>query len=301
MIWEAMVTNLKKMMDQFRNKSKMVQELIADADYLGTMEIKLAQGRNFSSATPADQFGAVLVNETLVKDLGWKDPIGKQMLKVNNDDGKTAPAKVIGVIKDFHTYSLQHKVEPLVMIMPPDTKQEDNLYVKIAKGKIPEGLAYLNSVYREFDKTNPVDFHFLDQNFAKQYEAEKKQGEIALIFSVLAILIACLGLFGLASFSAQQRRKEIGIRKVLGASVSEIVQLLSKDFLKLVFIATIIAIPISWIAMNKWLEDFAYRVSIEWWVFAIAGLAALLIALLTISFQSLKAAIENPVKSLRSE
>ena len=281
--------------------SKMVQELMVDADYLKTMEIKLISGRNFSDAIPADQFGSILVNETMVKESGWKEPIGKQMLKVTNKSGLITPGKIIGVVKDFHTYSMQHKVEPMVMIMPPNTREEDNLYVKIAKGKIPEGLAYLNKVYSLFDKTDPVEYHFLDQNFAKQYEAEMKQGQIALIFSLLAILIACLGLFGLATFTAQQRTKEIGIRKVLGATVADIVQMLSSDFIKLVLIATIIAIPIGWIAMNKWLQDFAYRINMEWWIFAVAGLTALFIALMTVSFQAIKAAMANPVESLRTE
>ncbi len=244
-------------------KVKMVEELMVDADYLKTMEIKLLSGRNFSDEIPSDQTGSIIVNETLVKEMGWKDPIGKQMLKPSNDDGKTLPSKVIGVIKDFHTYSLQHKVEPLALVMPPNTGQQDNLYVKLTKGKIPEGLAYLNDVYRQFDKACPLEFNFLDDNFAKQYEAEKKQGEIALIFSALAIMIACLGLLGLATFTAEQRRKEIGVRKVLGAKVTDIVQMLSADFLKLVLIASIIAVPIAWFAMDKWLRDFAYRVNIE--------------------------------------
>ena len=281
--------------------SKTVEELMVDVDYLKTMEIKLAAGRNFSDAIPADHSGSVLVNETMVKESGWKEPIGKQMLKVNNNDGKIASAKVIGVVKDFHTYSLQHKVEPLVMIMPPGTNEEDNLYIKIAKGKIAEGLTYLNKVYASFDKSDPVEYHFLDQNFAKQYSAEVKQGQIALIFSLLAILIACLGLFGLATFTAQQRTKEIGIRKVLGANVADIVRMLSTDFLKLVLIATIIAIPIGWIAMDKWLRDFAYRINMEWWIFAAAGFTALFIALITVSSQAIKAATANPVESLRME
>ncbi|MEP6952076.1 MAG: ABC transporter permease [Ginsengibacter sp.] len=282
------------------DNSKKVQEIMVDADYLKTMEIKLLNGRNFSDAIPADQFGSVLVNETMVKESGWKEPVGMQLLKVNND-GKSASAKVIGVVKDFHTYSLQHKVEPLVMIMPPNTKEQDNLYVKIAKGKITDGLAYLNKVYAQFDKTDPVEYNFLDQNFAKQYESEVKQGRIAFIFSILAILIACLGLFGLATFTAQQRTKEIGIRKVLGASVTNIVQMLSADFIKLVLIATMIAIPIGWITMNNWLQDFAYRINMDWWIFAVAGISALLIALITVSFQAIKAAVANPVESLRTE
>lgn len=281
--------------------TKMAQELMVDADFVNTMEIKLLEGRNLSEAIPADQSGSVLVNETLVRELGWKEPVGKQMLKASDDDGNTAPKKVIGVIKDFHTYSLQHKIEPLVMVMPSASSMEDNLYVRIAKGKIPEGLAYIDKVYRQFDKTNQATYHFLDQNFAKQYDAEKKQGQIAFLFSILAILIACLGLFGLATFSVSQRIKEIGIRKVLGASVAGIVVLLSKDFLKLVLIALCIATPIAWYAMSKWLEDFAYRIELTGGVFIVAGITALVLALLTVSFQAIKAAVANPVKSLRTE
>ncbi|MEO8413002.1 MAG: ABC transporter permease [Ginsengibacter sp.] len=283
------------------DNSKMVQQLMTDADYLQTMEIKIIQGRNFSEAIPSDRINAAVVNETMVHELGWKEPIGKQLFKEGNKDEETIPLKVIGVVKDFHTYSLQHKVESLVMIMPPNAKEKDNLYVKIAKGKIPEGLAYIKKIYALFDKTDPVEYHFLDENFAKQYASEEKQGQMAFIFSLLAIMIACLGLFGLAAFSAQQRTKEIGIRKVLGASVTDIVQILSTDFLKLVLIATIMAIPISWIVMNKWLMDFAYRITMSWWVFVIAGITALLIALITVGLQAIKAALANPVKSLRAE
>lgn len=283
----------------FAPNSKMAEELMVDADYLKTMEIKLLKGRNFSSGTPADQYGSALINETLMNELGWKDPVGKRLQF--NAYGNMLQKTVIGVIRDFHTYSLQHKVEPLVMIMPPAAPDQDNLYVKIARGKTAAGLAWIDQVYRRFDKTTPVEYHFLDKNFARQYEAEQKQGQIALVFTVLAVSIACLGLFGLAAFTAAQRTKEIGIRKVLGASVTGIVALLSKDFIKLVFIAALIAFPLAWWSMNKWLEEFAYRIQIGWWVFAAAGLAALLVALVTISYQAVKAAIANPVKSLRSE
>jgi putative ABC transport system permease protein len=279
--------------------SKIAEELMVDADYLKTMEIKLLKGRNFSAGMPADQYGAALINETLVNELGWKEPIGKRMQF--NANGNIVQRTIIGVVRDFHTYSLQHKVEPLVMLMPPAASDQDNLYVKMARGKIAEGLAWIDNVYRRFDKTTSVEYHFLDKNFARQYEAEQKQGQIAFVFTVLAVLVACLGLFGLATFTAAQRTKEIGIRKVLGASVTGIVALLSKDFIKLVFIAALIAFPLAWWSMNKWLEDFAYRIHIGWWVFVVAGLSALLVALVTISYQAIKAALANPVKSLRME
>ncbi len=279
--------------------TKITQELMVDADYLGTMEIKLLNGRNFSDQTPTDQYGAALVNETLVKEMGWKDPVGKRM--EFNVGSNIFQRTVIGVIKDFHTYSLQHKVEPLVLVMPPAAPDKDNLYVKIAKGKTAEGLAWIDKVYRRFDKTSPVEYHFLDKNFAQQYASEQRQGQVALIFTILAVLIACLGLFGLAAFTAAQRTKEIGIRKVLGASVTGIVVLLSKDFVKLICIAALIAFPLAWWGMNKWLDNFAYRIDLGWWIFAAAGLVSLLIALLTVSYQAVKAAMANPVKSLRTE
>ncbi|MEJ7586267.1 MAG: ABC transporter permease [Ferruginibacter sp.] len=283
------------------SNSTMSQQLIADADYIPAMEIKMLAGRNFSDTIQSDKYGAALINETLLKKLGWTNPIGKRMRYKIDEKGTTVERRVIGVVKDFHTYSLQHKVEPLVMMMPPAASMGDNVYVKIAKGKIKEGLAYIHKVYRNFEDTSPDDYHFLNANFANQYKAEERQGRIALVFTILAVLIACLGLFGLTTFTAEQRTKEIGIRKVLGASVAGIVQMLSAEFLKLVLIAACIAIPIAWLSMNKWLQDFAYHVDIGWRVLTISGLVAISVACFTISFQAIKAAVTNPVKSLRTE
>ncbi|MEP7109989.1 MAG: ABC transporter permease [Ferruginibacter sp.] len=285
----------------FSTSTIVAQELMADDGYIPAMEIKMLSGRNFSEKIQSDKYGAALINETLLQKLGWTNPVGKKMKFSIDDSGTMAERTVIGVVKDFHTYSLQHLVEPLVMVMPPAPSMGDNLYVRIAKGKINEGLAYIDKVYRRFDKTSPVEYHFLDKNFAKQYTTEGKQGRIALVFTVLAVLIACLGLFGLATFTAEQRIKEIGIRKVLGASIVSIVQMLSAEFLKLVLVAACIALPVAGWVMNRWLQDFAYRVNIGWRIFLLAGTAALLIALLTVSFQAIKAAIANPVKSLRTE
>jgi len=284
----------------FSAGTKMAQELMVDADYLPTLDIKLSNGRNFIASNDADKYGAALVNETLVKELGWKDAVGKR-IQFEYGKGEKAERRVVGVIKDFHTYSLQHKVEPMVLLMPPVASQEDNLYVKINTSKTPEALAFIEKVYKQFDKSNPVEFHFLDQNFAQQYATEQKQEQISLVFAILAVFIACLGLFGLVAFTAQQKIKEIGIRKVLGASISSITFMLGKDFIKLVCISILIAVPIAWYSMNKWLEDFAYRINIGWTVFFIAGFAALFIALLTVSFHAIKAATANPVKSLRME
>ncbi len=285
----------------FSTNTIMAQELMVDADYMPAMEIKVEEGRNFSATAGSDKDGAALINETLKKKLGWTNAEGKKIKFIIDEKGNTAERTIIGVVKDFHTYSLQHLVDPMVMVMPARASQGDNFYVKIAKGKIPEGLAALEKTYRRFDKTSPIDFHFLDANFAKQYKAEEKQGQIALVFTMLAVLIACLGLFGLATFTAEQRTKEIGVRKVLGASVAGIVQMLSADFLKLVLVAACIALPLAWMAMNQWLQDFAYRVNISVWLLLSAAVAAMVIALLTVSFQAIKAAMANPVKSLRTE
>ncbi|WP_461089007.1 ABC transporter permease [Spirosoma gilvum] len=278
--------------------TQIVQTFQVDADYLNTMQIKLLEGRNFTESV-SDGFGAVLVNETLVKKMGWQHPVGRRVKYFLGKD-QTADARVIGVVKDFHTYSLQHKIEPLVLQMPaPD--QKDNLYVRIRPAKTTEALAYIQSVYQKFDPDAELSFHFLDENFSRQYQAEQKQGQVLLTFTILAVLIACMGLFGLAAFAAEARTKEIGVRKVLGASVASIVALLSKDFLKLVVIAIVIATPLAWYVANQWLQSFAYKIDLAWWFFGLAGLIAIVIALATVSFQSVKAALMNPVKSLKTE
>ena len=280
-------------------QTKAVQELIIDADYLGTMQIRLKEGRNFSDSMKADQMDAVLVNETLVKELGWTNALGKKMLSVNNRDQQ--PKTVVGVIRDFHTYSFQHKVEPLVLVLPPNTKEQDNLYVRLAKGKTTEAMAYLSETYKGFDPGNSADYHFLDQNFAHQYAAEQRQGNLALLFTVLAMILSLVGLFGLVSFTAKQLTKEIGIRKVLGASLFNIVRLISGNYMKLIAIAACIALPLSWVIMNSWLSDFAYRIPLQIGVFLVAGCLSALLALLTLGIQGVKAGSVSPIQSLRSE
>jgi putative ABC transport system permease protein len=283
----------------FSQRTKSMQELIVDADYLTTMQIGLKEGRNFSDDVSTDQANAVLVNETLVKELGWTRALGKKMLSANNKDGQ--PKTVVGVIKDFHTYSFQHKVEPLVLVLPPNAKEQDNLYIRLAKGKTTEAMAYLNQTYKNFDPGNSAEYHFLDQNFAHQYESEQKQGNLSLLFTVLAVSLSLVGLFGLVSFTVQQFTKEIGIRKVLGASLFNIVHLLSGNYLKLIAIASCIALPISWFVMDRWLSDFAYRIPLQIGIFLAAGSLSAILALVTLSLQSLKAGMANPIQSLRSE
>jgi putative ABC transport system permease protein len=276
--------------------TQTVQELMVDADYLPTLQIRLQSGRNFSELLPTDKMNSILVNETLVKALGWTHPLGMTLQK--KIDSVTETRTVIGVVHDFHTYSLQHKVQPLVLIMPPNAKEQDNLYVRLARGKTKVALACVDQVYKTFETTNPAEYHFLDQNFARQYAAEQKQGAIAFVFALLAVLLSVLGLFGLVTFTAQQMTKEIGIRKVLGASLLNIVQLVSKDFLRLVSLAAVIALPLSWYAMHRWLSDFAYRIPLQIWVFVAAGLLSALIAL---GIRAILSARVNPIRSLRSE
>ncbi len=271
-----------------------------DADYLTLMKIPLLEGRNFSSSITSDSAKSVIVNETLVKNAGWKNPIGKRVWYFTGEDKSTAEAQVIGVVKDFHTASLHKGIEPLIMNVSAK-QQADNLFIKIKPGNAAAALAYIERTFKQFDNSNPFQFYFLDQNFAKQYKEDERKGNLFLLFTSLAILIACLGLFGLAAFTVEQRTKEIGIRKVLGASVQNLILLLSKDFLLLVFIAFIISIPIAWWVSNTWLQDFAYRVNMSWWMFAVAGLGALTVAFLTVGLQAFKTADESPVKSLRTE
>lgn len=242
----------------------------------------------------------MVVNESLVKKQGWKNAVGKRIKYFSDNQGHTGEARVIGVVKDFHIYSLQHKIEPLVLSLP-EPGDGDNLYVRVQSGKTKEALTYLGNTYKTFDPEATLDFRFLDENFAQQYKSEEKQGNVMLTFAILAVIIACLGLFGLAAFAAEARTKEIGVRKVLGASVQSVVMLLSKDFVKLVVIAIVIGTPIAIYAMSEWLKNFEYREDLSWWVFAVSGLIAMIIAIATVSFQALKSALMDPVKSLRTE
>jgi putative ABC transport system permease protein len=264
-----------------------------DHDFLDVLHIKLKEGRNFSPDLASDSSGAVLVNESMLKRLGWK----------NRTEGliefDTKKIQIAGVIQDFHLRSLHNKIEPLILVLHKD--RGDNLLIRVSPQNVPATLAYVKDVYEAVNPNQPFEYNFLDQMFAEQYRSDERKGSLFLGFSGIAIFIACLGLFGLATFTAEQRTKEIGVRKVLGATVVSIVSLLSKDFLKLVVIAILIATPIAWYAMSLWLQDFAYKIEIEWWVFALGGVLATSIAILTVSFQAIRAALMNPVKSLRTE
>ena len=269
--------------------------LAVDYNFIPVFGMQMLAGRNYSNDYQTDSSGYV-INETAVGMLGWKTPaeaINKEII-YGGDRGK-----IIGVVKDFHFESLHQKIVPILFYS--NANRLNRISVKLSGTNISSALANVESVWKKYLPDVPYDYSFLDTKFEKLYEAEKKQGAIFTIFACIAIFIACLGLFGLSAFAITQRVKEIGIRKVLGASVTNIVTLLSTDFLKLVGIAAVIAFPLAWYAMNTWLQDFAYRINIPWWVFLLAGIIAAVIAFATISLQAFKAAVSNPVKSLRTE
>ncbi len=262
-------------------------------DFLKTLRIPLVAGRDFSPDFAADS-SSVVINQKAAEAMGMKDPVGKVITLGNQK------VRIIGVTQDFHLRSLHYAIEPLILFLDrvPDWGPA---LIRTQPGQTRQALASIGKAFRKVMPQIPFEFQFMDDSFARLYRSETLVGKLAGIFASLAVFISCLGLFGLAAFTAEARTKEIGIRKVLGASVNNIVALLSKDFLKLVLIAFAIAVPIAWYFMYQWLQDFAYRIEFSWWVFALAGMIALLIALLTVSFQAVRAALTNPVKSLRSE
>jgi putative ABC transport system permease protein len=284
-----------------KKRSVMGNILTVDPNFFSTLQIPLTTGRNFSPMQATDSSGAVIVNEAFVKQAGWSDPLGKMVSFFTGGQGATFDTRIIGVVKDFNIYSMKYPIAPLALYMPRDMDDVDNLYVRVARGRIPEALAYIRATYKEFDPLVTPEFHFLDQNFSRQYEMERRQGYVLLSFTTLAVILACLGLFGLVSFSASRRVKEIGIRKVLGAGSWGIVSLLAGDLLRLVLVAALIAAPIAWWGMDRWLRGFAFRIPVYWWVMAGAGLLAALIALATMVTQAYKASRANPVEAIKYE
>jgi len=267
----------------------------ADYDFIPTYGIPIVSGRNFGRDYGRDSANFI-INETAVQMLGWKTPANAVGKDISYGDVR---GKIIGVMHDFHFESMHQKIIPL--IVNGNNRFYRNLSVKIAGNGIPSTLKYIEGIWEKYLPETPFQYGFLDEKFASLYSSEQQQGNIFTVFACIAIFIACLGLFGLSAFAITQRIKEIGIRKVLGASISQIATMMSKDFLKLVIVAAIIAFPVAWYAMHHWLQDFAYRINIAWWVFLLAGIAAAIIALLTIGFQAIKAGMANPVKSLRTE
>ena len=287
-------------------KDRSANVFIGDHDYAKTLGLRFIAGRDFSKDMATDENEAFLINETAVKEWGFGTPEKAIGQKISWDKwspkdtlDKVKRGQVIGVVEDFHYKSLHEKVTASVIQIYPQVVFA--VAVKLKTADIKNTIAYINNVWGKFVPEFPLDYKFMDETYATMYKAEAKLSDLLWIFTIMAIVVGCMGLFGLAAFSAEQRTKELGIRKVLGANAIDIVGLLSKNFLVLVMIASLIAFPIAWWAMNSWLKDFPYRVNISWWVFGIAIIAALAIALLTVSFQAIKAALANPVKSLRTE
>ncbi|HMJ48855.1 MAG TPA: ABC transporter permease [Ferruginibacter sp.] len=278
---------------------------IGDADYISTLGLQIVAGRDFSKDMPTDAEEAFIINEAAVKEFGFESPqkaLGQRLSWPKWIPDSVHPIKegrVIGVVKDFHYTSLHEKVGNLVLEQYAPIK--DKMAIKLKTSDISGSIASIKKVWDKFSPAYPLEYKFLDESFGKMYKSEDKLAGLLSIFTAMAIFVGCMGLFGLATFTTEQRTKEIGIRKVLGATVLGIIIMLSRKFLQPVFIASIIAFPVAWWAMNKWLEDFAYRVQISWWIFIIAAIAALAIAWITVSFQAIKAALANPVKSLRTE
>jgi len=293
------VANTKRNGNTFWNEGKTKedpgqwsQKWQVDYDYIPTMGMKIVEGRNFSEEMRGDS-AAAIINQTMASQLGLKNPIGAVITN------GWAHLTVIGVLEDFNFESMRQNIIPICLQLKK--YNASIVSIKMNTADVKSVTTYVSSVWKSFMPDQPIRYTFLDESFANMYADVQRTGHIFLSFTFLAIIIACLGLFALSAFMAEQRNREIGIRKVLGASISGITAMLSKDFLKLVIISIIIASPVAWWAMTKWLQDFAYRISVDWWFIAAGGLVAILIALFTISFQSIKAALTNPVKVLRSE
>ena len=276
----------------------LMQSWRVDDRYLPTFQIQLKSGRNFSAKYLTDS-NAVIVNETAAKLFGKADPVNKKLYQIADlSAGRLIEYDIIGVVKDFNFNSLHEQVAPLVLNLQQDNQ---GMAVRFSSSDIPGLLSEIKTMWKTMAPAQPFSYSFMDEEFNKLYSVDQRREKIFFLFSILAIVIACLGLFGLVTFAAEQRIKEIGIRKVLGAATKDIFIMLSKDFARLILLSICIASPIAWWAMSKWLQDFAYRINIGWWMFAAVGAVCLLIALVTISFQAIKAALANPVKSLRSE
>jgi len=277
-----------------RNAKVGVDPSSVGFDFVRLLNLKIVEGRNFSPLNPTDSSDGFLINETAVREMGLKDPIGKWV------SAWKKRGHIIGVIKDFHSQSLHERIPPVLL----DIKEYEYfgvIMIRTLPGQTRQALAGIEKVYKEINPKFAFAYQFMDEEYRKMYESELITAKLSVLFASLAILISCLGLLGLVMFAAEQRTKEIGIRKVLGASLGQIITLFSTDFLWLICIAFLIAGPLGWFAMNAWLHDYAYRITLSWWIFVLAGATVVFIALATVSYQAVKAGLSNPVKSLRSE
>jgi putative ABC transport system permease protein len=287
------------------NEGKLVDRGVdlyaADYDFVSTLGMKVVTGRDFSREFPSDTTFGALVNESMVKRMSWENPIGKKFVfSDGNPDTPDNERTVVGVVKDYHQNSLYDPIEPLMILMAP---RNGFVFVRTEEGDVRKSLAAIESAWKEIFPTYTFEYDFLDADFNSQYQADEKRSQIFTAFSGLTIVIACLGLLGLAAFTTEQRTKEIGVRKVIGASVQHLVVLISKEFFLLVGIGMIVAFPLAWFFTNDWLQNFAYRIELkgEWPTFILSALLAFIITLMTVGFHVVRAASANPVKSLRDE
>ena len=281
-------------------KAVVLTNFFVDENYIPTLGMEMSKGRNFSKDFPSDSTGIIL-NEAAVKVLGLKDPFRETLYRPNFNSGSlngSVGYHVVGIVKDFNFSSMRQNVGPLIIQLGENW---GSVAVRVNAKNVTSIISTVEAKWKTATNGQPFNYTFMDDDFNKTYTAEQQTGKLFITFAVFAIFIGCLGLFGLVTYAAEQRTKEIGVRKVLGASIGGIVAMLSKDFAKLVLIASIISFPLAWWGANKWLQGFAYRINVSWWMFIVAGIAAILIALITVSFQAIKAAVANPVVSLRNE
>lgn len=291
------VKGTKRNGNTFRNKDTQKEERgilgqnwVVDVDYVKTMGMQMVAGRNFDERIASDSAGAI-INQAMARQLNLSDPIGKVITN-------GAEYRVLGVVEDFHFETMRQNVEPLMMHLGKSTSM---MAVKLQSAQVAQALDEITSKWKKFLPHQPIRYSFLDESYAAMYDDVQRTGQIFTAFSVVAIAIACLGLFALSAFMIEQRTKEIGIRLVLGASVTSVFRLLTINFLLLVFVSIVIATPIAWYLMSRWLQDFAYRVELRAGVFVLAGLSAVAVALFTVGYQSWRAGLMRPVESLRSE
>ena len=291
--WTSSVARL----DKPNETSVTLYHLGIDYDFLPAYDLTLLAGRNFSSQSKTDEKAAI-INEKAAELLGYKDASEVVSQKSRLRRGRDT-LSIVGVVSNYHHQGLQKAIDPMILLLRPNTRSYYS--IKMGSSDVQKTITSVQKVWRKYFPADPLNYFFLDETFNQQYKSDALFGKVFAVFAFLAILIACFGLLGLSAYNVLQRAKEIGIRKVLGASVQNILLLLSRDFLKLILVALVLAVPVGWFIMHEWLQDFAYRIDIAWWVFAVAGIISLCIALLVISLQAVKAAVENPVKSLRAE
>jgi ABC-type antimicrobial peptide transport system permease subunit len=277
-----------------KNSTVGVKPASVGFDFIRMMKMQVVQGRDFSRQIASDSNDAYIINEEAVREMGMKNPIGQWVAAWSKK------GHIIGVLKDFHAQSLHETIKPVLF----DVKEGEDfgvILVRTQPGQTTQALQSLTDVYKQVNPAYPFAFQFVDEEYAKMYASEQIISKLSVVFAAVAIAISCLGLLGLVMFSAEQRIKEFGVRKVLGASLGQLVALFAQDFMRLVLIAFLIAVPLGWFGMDGWLQNFAYRINIGWWVFALAGVCAATIAMLTLLYQAVKTAAANPVKALKNE